>query len=444
MVINFFDRVFFVNLIEELNVSSIKYCVIGDYKGLPDKVSHDIDVWTDDVKDFRKTLFDCIKKAGHKVLIDNRTANGCNVAFYKREGEVLTFMKIDVMVDTSYKSFLTLVSKESTAQSVQSYKDFYVISPEGEALGHFLYPMFEWGFIKKDIYKADIQKYYQSNVFSSAFRKLWGEKTSNEVMALIGDGKWKEIETSMKLLRRKAVLRGMLRIETWRNVFRMAYHAGRRWFKPSGKCLAFCGLDGAGKTTILDELNVIFVDLLKKKKVYYGYWRPFVIPEIRELFGKKNSKDGIDQQAQKGKTIVEMERKPKNKLFSIFKLLYYWLDYMLASVKYGGIRSRGGMVLFDRHYVDMAVHPQRFEMGLSGKLILMLYKIIPKADYTFFLYCTPEEILRRKQEFTSDEIKTQTENYLEVGKSIKNFVPVHTNKTIAEEIDIILSHISKQ
>lgn len=443
MKINNCSKDFVVALFDGLNVKKIRYAVGGDYDLLPNAVGHDIDLWTDDVKEFRKVLFDTIIKTGHHVLIDNRTANGCNVAFYRRNSETLTFMKIDVMVDTSYKSVLSLVSKDATAKSIVPYKQFYIMNSEIEALAHFLYPMFEWGVIKKDIYKEDIQKYCLSDMFKVSFRKLWGEKTSQEVIVMIKDGKWNEIEESMGRLKRIAILRGLFRKNTWSNAFKALYYTGQRWFKPSGKCLAFCGLDGAGKTTILDELNDIFVSLLKKKKVYYGYWRPFVIPEIRELFGKKNSKDGIDQTAQKGKTIVEPERKPKNKLVSLVKLLYYWIDYMLAPFKYGGIRSRGGVVLFDRHYVDMAVHPHRFEMGISRRLILFFYRIVPKADYTFFLYCTPEEILKRKQEFTADEIKKQIDNYMEVGKSIRNFVPVHTNTTIEEEIDEILSHVAK-
>jgi thymidylate kinase len=91
----------------------------------------------------------------------------------------------------------------------------------------------------------------------------------------------------------------------------------------------------------------------------------------------------------------------------------------------------------------MAVHPQRFEMSLPRWMILFFYKLIPKADYTFFLYCTPEEIHQRKQEFTKEEIKVMTDEYLKVGKSIKNFIPIHTNTSIEEEIDEILTHISK-
>lgn len=438
-----FNKEFFVALVNGLNAANIKYAIIGDYQNLPESVCHDIDLWTNDIVGFRKCLFDAIKQTGHRVLIDNLTANGCNVAFYRREGEAITLMKIDVLVDTSFKSLLTLVDKLVMVENVMPYKDFYVANPESEAVMHFLYPMFEWGKIKKEIYKDVIYKYHETPIFKQTFVKLWGEKTTNEVLKLISEKKWDMLVSKIGSLKKKALVKSVFKCSTWSNAFKAAYYTIHRWFKPSGKVLAFCGLDGAGKTTILDEINDMFVSLLKEKKVFYGYWRPYVIPEIRELFGQKNSKAGVDQKVQNGITVVEPEKKPKNPLVSFVKLCYFWLDYMLAGRKYGSIHQRGGMVLFDRHYIDMVVHPQRFEMKLPRWIILLMYKFIPKADFTFFLYCTPEEILQRKQEFTKEEIQAMTDEYMEVCKHFKNFVPIHTNTTIAEEIDEILSHIAK-
>lgn len=442
MEVKSYSKDFFVALIEGLNQKKINYCIIGDYENLPESVGHDIDLWTNDVKRFREVLFAAIVKSGHKVLIDNKTANGCNVVFYKREGEVITAMKIDVMTDTSYKSIITLVDDKVTAENVIQYKDFYVANPESEAVMHFLYPLFEWGKIKKDVYKEAIQKYHKSLIFKTTFTRLWGAGTADELQKLIEAEKWDKIVNMMGALKKKAMIRSIFKCSTWKNIFKAAYYTLRRKFEPSGKVLAFCGLDGAGKTTILDEMNDMFVRLLKSKKVFYGYWRPYVIPEIRELFGKKNSKAGVDKQAQKGVTVVEPEKKPKNQVVSFVKLCYFWLDYVLAGRKYGSIHERGGMVLFDRHFVDMVVHPKRFEMKLPRWIILLMYKFIPKADYTFFMYCTPEEILKRKEEFSKEEIQQMMDDYMEVGKKFKNFVPIHTNTTIAQEIDEILSHIA--
>ena len=90
MEVKSYNKEFFLELIGGLNARSIKYCIIGDYENLPESVGHDIDLWTNDVEAFREVLFSAIAKSGHKVLIDNKTANGCNVAFYKREGDVIT------------------------------------------------------------------------------------------------------------------------------------------------------------------------------------------------------------------------------------------------------------------------------------------------------------------------------------------------------------------
>lgn len=442
MIVFSYNKDLFTKLIVSLNNQKIKYCIIGDYYNLPESVGHDIDLWTNDVTCFRKVLFKAVETTGFKVIIDNRTANGCNVAIYKREDNIIYLMKIDVMVDTAWKSVLTLVDKDMMAGNIMPFKDFYVVNPESEAVMHFLYPMFEWGEIKKDVYKEDIHRYCKSDIFKKCFTTLWGEHMAIEVLTLIENKKWDEIQKRMTCLKRMALVKSLFKCYTYENVLRTFYYIIRRKFKPSGKVLAFCGLDGAGKTTILDEMNDMFKDLLKSKKVFYGYWRPYVIPEIRELFGKKNSKAGVDKQAQKGVTVKEPERKPKNIITSFMKLCYFWVDYILASYKYGSIHERGGMVLFDRHYVDMAVHSQRFEMKLPQWLILFMYRFIPKADYTFFLYCTPDEILKRKQEFTKEEIQEMTDNYIKCGKKIKNFVPVHTNTTLEEEIDEILSHVT--
>ena len=348
------------------------------------------------------------------------------------------------MTSTAYKSFLELYSSKEMEISIKPYKNFFVASEANEALMHFLYPMFEWGLIKKDVYKDAINQYYKDPIFLKTFESLWGHSTSEKVLLKISQRDWKGIELMMPVLRRKAIWRALQKMKTWRKMIITGYDLIRRWLRPTGVSLAFCGLDGAGKTTIIDELNNIFVGLLKPKKVFYGYWRPMVLPEIKVLLGKKVTHDPAIKELQKGKTIIEGAKKTKGVIGSTLKMLYYCLDYMLAPLRYGQIESRGGVVLFDRHYIDMVVHPLRFEMNLPQWPFLLLYKIISKPDYTFFLYCSSEEILQRKQEFSKEEIEKQIVLYTKVGKKIKGFIPIHTNTSVEDEIYEILSHIIRK
>ena len=439
-----FNKNLFCILIENLNQAQVKYCIIGDYKNLPESVGHDIDMWTNDMKIFRSCLENAMKTTGFRPIIDNETHQGFNIACYKKESDGITIMKFDIMNSTAYKSFLDLYSSEEMEASIVPYKNFYIASEANEALMHFVYPMFEWGFIKKDIYKEAIFKYVHDPIFRITFERLWGQSTSNIILEKISQRDWKGIETMMPKLRCRAILRALPKVKTWKKMFYTSTDLIKRWCKPTGISIAFCGLDGAGKTTILDELNQIFIDLLKSKKVFYGYWRPMALPEIRALFGKKVVHDPAIRELQKGKTIIEEDRKAKGKITSTFKLIYYWIDYLLAPLKYGQIESRGGAVLFDRHYIDMVVHPLRFEMNVGRSIMLFLYKFIKKPNFTFFLWCTPEEILLRKQEFTKEEISKMIDDYNDVGQYIRNFTPIHTNTTIEEEVAEIFSYIASK
>lgn len=439
-----FNKNLFSLLIENLNQAQINYCIIGDYENLPENVGHDIDMWTNDMKIFRSCLENAMKATGFRPIIDNETHQGFNIACFKKETDGITIMKFDIMNSTAYKSFLDLFSREEMEASIVPYKNFYVASEVSEALMHFVYPMFEWGFIKKEVYKEAIARFYKDPIFAKTFNRLWGKTTAEEVLGKIEKRDWKEIEMMMPALRRKAILRALPKYKTWRKMVNTAADLIGRWFRPTGISLAFCGLDGAGKTTILDELNHIFVDLLKSKKVFYGYWRPMTIPEIRVLFGKKVEHDPAIKELQKGKTVIEEGKKAKGKLISTFKLLYYWIDYLLAPLKYGQIESRGGVVLFDRHFIDMVVHPLRFEMNIGRNVMLFLYKFIRKPNFTFFLWCTPDEILLRKQEFSREEISKMIDDYNDVGRHIKNFTPIHTNTTIEEEIAEIFGFIASK
>ena len=445
MIVHNFNKQFFLLLIDKLNISGIKYCIVGDYKDLPESIGHDVDFWTENVKVFHEILEDVVNETNFNILIDNANGlPGFNMAVFKVVNEnELYLMKWDVFSsESAWKQILPLRRKTDVEKLYRPYKNFYVRTDEETALSHFLYPMFEWGYIKKDIYKSDILEFYQKSCFRQSFVNLWGVKMADKIQKLISREQWSEIEKRMPSLRLIAILKGLLKYRVWYNICMASLGVLRRMIHPSGKVIAICGLDGAGKTTILDELNDIFVNLLKRKKVYSGYWRPYVLPEIRELFGKKNSKAGVDRVAQKGKTIRSNSRKVSSPAVSFIKMFYYWIDYILAEIKYGSVHQRGGVVLFDRHYIDMIVHPQRFGMNLPREVMLFFYKFIPKPDRTFFLWCTPDEITARKQEFTKEEIQVMMDGYLEVGKSIKNFKTIHTNTTIEREICDVMNSMT--
>lgn len=435
----YFDRQFFERLIKNLN--KINYCIVGDYKNLPNSIEHDLDIWTDNQEGFLTVLKKTVKDSGFKFLLLNKTSNGFNSVLFKRENESIIVLKLDILIDCSYKSFLTLVGSNEFRKHRKHYKNIYVADEEIEALVHLLYPLLEWGEIKEK-YKFEIKQNFKSELFKNTLSKLFGKGQALLLLSHIEKENWKKIEALQSKLRRLALVRFIFNYELtqFKKGILLLYHNLRRLMIPSGYYITFCGLDGAGKTTLINILNDLFVKVLKNKKVYLGYWRPYVLPEIRELFGKKNSKESLTKDTQSNVS----SRQPKGVIISLFKLIYYWLDYVMGKFKFLDIRNKGGFVLFDRHYLDMIVHPNRFEMNLPKFLLRFVYRLTPKSDLSFFFWASPEIIHSRKVEFSKNEIISQTQAYIKEGRRIHNFIPIETNKPIVDEIDEILNDISKK
>lgn len=446
MNIQLYNKPFFEALITELNKKNVRYAIVGDYKNLPESVSHDIDFWTDDPVSFLGIIQRVVKELDFKILFLNKQIKDAfNISIFKRFEKGICLMKLDVMVGCGYKSLYTLVDTDILSENIMPFKNFYVANPASEAIQHMLFPLFEWGKIKKDIYLEEIKANYQSDIFSTSLIRLFSERDKNIIISLIEKNDWDGMKKYIIDHKAAACRKQRMHLRFYVYFFRLVYSHIKRMIHPCGISVAICGLDGAGKTTILDILNTAFVDLLKERKVFYQYWRPFLLPEIRELFGKANSKSGNSEVLLRK---VLSEEKPikktlKNIIISHIKFAYYNIDFILGRFKYAGIRARGGVALFDRHYIDMVVHPERFGMCLPLWYLKLFYKIVPTTDLTIFLWASPDEIYKRKVEFTKNQIQEQISLYNEVGRMNNGFCCIETNKTINEEIDEILCLISE-
>ena len=71
-----YNKSLFLALIAELNRSSIKYAIVGDYQNLPESIGHDIDFWTDNPVMFLNLIKQVVKEQGFKVLSLNKQTLG--------------------------------------------------------------------------------------------------------------------------------------------------------------------------------------------------------------------------------------------------------------------------------------------------------------------------------------------------------------------------------
>jgi len=432
-----------VPLFIELEQKGVQYAVCGNYENLPDYTSHDVDFWTDDPATFEDILFNVAKQQGFNLYLHNKTANGSNNFFYRKINDNMHIVRIDILVETAYLSFIPLVrSKWIEKNGRTKYKGFYVVKPAIEAAMHLLYPLLYLGRVK-DKYRDKIYSYADNPKFRNIIEESLGYGVTKKLIVRIKSKDWKAIEKDFRLYRQYAVVNSLMKDKMIfiKKFYNFIQTNVSRIFSPPGLFVVFIGPDGCGKTTLVNRIARRFDKCFTSGYTLKFYWRPFLLPRMLALvpFGKKLK---IHSATIEGKGL-ETQAKEKSLFYSVLsfiKFIYYVLDFIAGRIKYLPALSRGGLVLFDRYYYDNVVYPERFGFWVPDWLMKVFRPLIPEPDLVFFLQTPPEGLLSRKQEMPIQMIISQQEKYLEVVRTLKSAFVIDTNKPV-EDVELEVMRI---
>lgn len=173
--------------------------------------------------------------------------------------------------------------------------------------------------------------------------------------------------------------------------------------QPTGMHVAFLGADGAGKSTIIEQLERDLAPAFRNTKRYH----------LRPFFGRHNDSTT---------PVIDPHGKPlRNTFSSLSKLGLWWLDYVLGySIEVFPRLVRSTLVLFDRYYYDLLVDHKRYRYGGSLWLAGLVGAFIPRPDLVIFLDAPAEVLRQRKQEVPAIEINRQRTAYQELIKRLRN------------------------
>ncbi|MFT4661431.1 MAG: thymidylate kinase [Patiriisocius sp.] len=203
-----------------------------------------------------------------------------------------------------------------------------------------------------------------------------------------------------------------------------------------GLVITFSGVDGAGKTTIIENVKSRLQSKYRKDVVLLRH-RPGILPILSAM---KHGKEAAEQIAS-----VTMPRKGKNKsvLSSLARFAYYFSDYMIGQVYvYFKYVLRGKIVLYDRYYFDFINDAKRSNIQLNRSFLKALYRLVFKPKLNFFLYADAETILARKQEMIAPEIDQLTILYKNLfGQMSKQYKTSHYTIIENKHLDVTLNTI---
>lgn len=215
----------------------------------------------------------------------------------------------------------------------------------------------------------------------------------------------------------RATIMNHLRKQRWNNCLNRCIHGVhylldtiKDFISNKGMIITFSGVDGAGKSTILEEVKQELENSYRRRVVVLRH-RPSILPILSVYkYGKE---------AAHRKVINALPRKGgnKNKWSSLLRFAYYYTDYALGQLYvYTKHVLKGKVVLYDRYYYDFMADPQRSNIAIDSRITKFFFRFIQTPDINFFLYAEPEEILKRKQELSYHDIQSLTKKYQRLFK----------------------------
>ena len=192
--------------------------------------------------------------------------------------------------------------------------------------------------------------------------------------------------------------------------------------KNSSIVLSFMGVDGAGKTTL--------INLLKKKvkknfsKIRYIHLRPYFL-----LLDTRNTVSNPHKNKEKSFAII-----------SFFKILYWLIVYRIYFI-FLRFKKRE-LIIFDRYAHDLSIDKIRYQFNLSQKLTKLLLNFFPEPNLWVHLEASISKIEKRKKELPRDELQKQLRNYRYFFKNKKNYIKINTNYQLNKNLNLIIGKIN--
>lgn len=439
------------DVLECLQKASIKYFILRNYEGLPEKNdSKDVDLIIqpgkyNEAADIMLAIFKKHHVPNYYVVKYERVR--CWFGIDLKQNFAIHIDLIEGYLNKGFEIF----SFDKLYENTIHYKTYRVLDTPYDIAMLLLYKVIGCKELKEK-YRNKIENEYtkNKNEINQILGDVLGEKLGQQVSEALKSKNYDWIvknatelsKQSKKIAYKKKPLYTTINIIKFitEKIYRIVICP-----KKYKKFIAVEAPDGTGKTTFIDGLCVllgqIFVCDIEKMNVYH--FRPTILPNL----GAVGEKVGVMEQ---DKDFTNPHRnKPANPISSFVRMCYYWLDYVLGGIVC--IRKDvqfDKFSIFDRYIYDFIVDPLRSRINLPKFIRILFAKLVPQPHIVFILTTEADIIYKRKQELTLEEIDRQLGEFKRLKQLGKQFIELDAgripNEIVAEAAEMIIDKYTKR
>ena len=400
----------FLELIEVLHKNNIKYFIYRNYSELPNKIpTNDIDIVVDP-KSFSRCrgLLTIIFK-NNKIEYLKTVNYGTVVGYFGIDLSAQFVIEIDLLCGCVAMGGYEILPFNQIYSYKTLYHGFNVIPKELDALLLLFYKVIGWGKIKSSyIEELRLSLSSTSHTFKYLLSKILNQSEADFIIDSINNSP-KDIQKRHLSIAHNFKLRKWIYspINTFKLVCKYKYHRFLKCKTTQFVCVE--SPDGTGKTTfisILSNLLDIYFIGSKGNKSHTFHFRPQILPNL----GEAGEKAGIMKQ---DKDFTNPHRKkPVGVISSIFRICYYWIDYLVGMPLILHKDSQYDRItIFDRYIYDFLVDPRRSRISLPYWVRKTFTQLVKQPQIIFILETDTDTIYARKQELSKDEINRQLREF---------------------------------
>ena len=187
--------------------------------------------------------------------------------------------------------------------------------------------------------------------------------------------------------------------------------------------LSFMGVDGSGKSTLIELLRKKLKN--KFRKIKYIHLRPYLI-----LLDKST----VQANPHKSKKTWPI-------LLNFFRILYWLIIYRFFFYLFGNNSNQ--LIIFDRYAHDLMIDPIRYKFNLPINIAKFILDLFPNPNLWIVVNAPIKVLEKRKKELPTKELKRQIRTYLNFAKQRKNSIVVNTNNSVQSCLSLIIKKINR-